>query len=98
MMAERGRPATEVSGREGMKPFLIGSGMVPTSSDGGRRNRRGQGVSRSVVLPVYEYPLVSRKTVGVSTSMKRLSVRLSPLVLAARTPTFASPKRFPSIL
>ena len=37
-----------------MKASLIGSGTVPTSSFGGRRNRRGHGASAAVVLSMYE--------------------------------------------
>src|ERR1700693_1024572 len=97
MIAERGRPAREVSGREGRNAFFMGWGMVPTNSFGGRKNRGGQGASRSIVLSRDEYPLVSLSTAVESVSMNRLLTTLSPLVFATRTPTRERPNRFPSI-
>src|ERR1700730_14940149 len=97
MMAERGLPAIDESGREGMNAFFIGWGTVPTSSFGGRKNRGGQGASRSIVFSRNEYPVVSLSTAIESVSTKRLLMMLSPFVLAARTPTRERPNRFPSI-
>src|SRR5258706_3222256 len=96
-MAERGRPAIDVSGRDGRNAFFIGWGTVPTSSFGGRKKRGGQGASRSTVLSSDEYPLVSLRTAVESVSTNRLLTMLSPLVFAARTPTRERPNRVQSI-
>src|SRR5882762_9541779 len=61
--ATRHLPAgPRVRRRNGMNPPASGR-TLSTSSSGGRKKRRGQGASNSVVLSLNEYPLESRSTV-----------------------------------